>query len=450
MADPLEGAKAIIPGSRWVPLQVLGAGGGAVVYLCVSREQLLAFDNFEDRLRALAQENWGERRIDKSHQLAVPRMVESIAAMTLGRPALAAVKIPHEAASASHRLRREIEAMRRYVDPALIRLLDADVGDAPKWFACEYHPGGTLAAAASRERYRGNPLLVLENVLPLARGLAKVHLGGAVHRDVKPGNIFCAADGRLVLGDFGVVVPGDDATRLTAAADEPAHSRDWVPDWVRFGEEKEYTSEVDVFALAKVIYFLIAGENVMASQAPTALAALRERLHSKPGLEGTLRLLERCIVAHKGDCPIREGQELAAEICNILREQNERPRADLVFSSLLAPGGGQFEFSGPGGAGGGPREVLGFAGVPVRLARPARRFEAVARVFGNGVVSFALDGRPSAPRRFNTGGAAPPGVWTTPIELRLQEPLQAGWPTLTVYGDSGAGGMSGFLLYALD
>ena len=50
---------------------------------------------------------------------------------------------------------------------------------------------------------------------PLAHAVSTLHKQDMVHRDIKTENIFVATDGRLVLGDFGIVFFKDGHGRVT-------------------------------------------------------------------------------------------------------------------------------------------------------------------------------------------------------------------------------------------
>ncbi len=52
-------------------------------------------------------------------------------------------------------------------------------------------------------------------VIDVAEGVKEIHDRNAIHRHIKPENIFLSESGSLVLGDFGIVIFKSD-DRLTA------------------------------------------------------------------------------------------------------------------------------------------------------------------------------------------------------------------------------------------
>jgi serine/threonine protein kinase len=102
----------------------------------------------------------------------------------------------------ARRLAQEVKVMQRMGHPGLIQLLDTGVADGQAYLVMELIDGATLAASL-----RGGPLgarLTTKLGTTLADALAHVHQQGIVHRDVKPSNVMLSADGRALLGDFGI------------------------------------------------------------------------------------------------------------------------------------------------------------------------------------------------------------------------------------------------------
>jgi len=106
------------------------------------------------------------------------------------------------------RFRREGRAASRVESDHVVQVFD--VGEDPVhglYMVMEFLVGEDLAARLEREKLLDVPV-ALDIAWQAARGLAKAHAAGVIHRDLKPGNIFLAQrdDGSTVvkLVDFGI------------------------------------------------------------------------------------------------------------------------------------------------------------------------------------------------------------------------------------------------------
>jgi serine/threonine protein kinase len=123
-----------------------------------------------------------------------------------------------------------------------------------------YHRGGTLAKNISK--YAGDPDAALRVFLPMVEAVGVLHERGIVHRDIKPENIFLS-DGRLVLGDFGIVHFADAKQTRLSDSYENVGSRDWMPGWAMGMRLDEVRPSFDVFSLGKVLWAMVSGRTKM-------------------------------------------------------------------------------------------------------------------------------------------------------------------------------------------
>lgn len=213
-----------------------------------------------------------------------PCAVKVLSAMVAAEPAVRA------------RFRREAEALRRIVHPAVVRVLAEGEERGFCWYAMERVDGPDL-----RTKLADGPLPASE-VEGLARrvlsALSAAHASGFVHRDVKPSNLLLARDGAK-LCDFGIARL-DGATTLTASAALIGSLRYMAPEQQRLGRAD---ARSDLFALGLVLYEALAGgipgERPLPPGVPRRLRALLTKLLAeKPAerpasAEAALKLLER-------------------------------------------------------------------------------------------------------------------------------------------------------------
>jgi serine/threonine protein kinase len=144
-------------------------------------------------------------------------------------------------------LREQVDVVARIRSPRVAAVLDADVdADAP-WLAMEYVPAPSIAALLSR----CGPLSV-DGVrrlgVELAEALEAIHGAGAVHRDLRPGNVLVTAAGpRVVDASVARAAAASSLTRGGGLIGAPGYL---APEQLLNGPGEPAS---DVFALGSVL-----------------------------------------------------------------------------------------------------------------------------------------------------------------------------------------------------
>ena len=161
------------------------------------------------------------------------------------------------------RLRQEVRLARQISHPNVCRVFDLGEVDGQS-FLCMEHIDGEDLASLLRRIGRLPVDKALEIARQVAAGLAAIHDGGLLHRDLKPGNVMIDGRGRARITDFGLAVVIDEVGRGRKAG-TPAYM---APEQ-RLGAEASVQS--DLFSLGLITYEMLAGGPPQQSAEPPAL-----------------------------------------------------------------------------------------------------------------------------------------------------------------------------------
>ncbi|MFE2100781.1 MULTISPECIES: serine/threonine-protein kinase [unclassified Streptomyces] len=181
--------------------------------------------------------------------------------------------------------------------------------------------GTDLRTRLERER-RMAPEAAVAIVADIADGLAAAHAAGVVHRDVKPENVLLDMQGPLgpggahpaLLTDFGVakLIDSPKRTRATKIIGTPDYL---APEIV---EGLPPRASVDIYALATVLYELLAGFTPFGGGHPGAVLRrhVTETVVPLPGIPDELwQLIVQCLAKAPAS------RLRASELASRLREQ---------------------------------------------------------------------------------------------------------------------------------
>ena len=255
--------------------------------------------------------------------------------------------LPPQFAASSERLKRfqfEAEAIAALNHPNIVTVYSVEEATDPsgqpvRFLTMELVEGSRLDDAIPAE---GLPLdKFFDLAQQLVAGVAAAHARGVVHRDLKPGNIMIAEDGRLKVLDFGLaklrdpLEPSDEdsdlptglVTELGRVLGTPAYM---APEQAEGGA---VDARADVFALGAVLYEMATGSRPFLGESAASVQAAiltsdprppRELRSELPAPLGKLVL--RCL-SKDPDERFESAQELESELRQLAQRYGKESEA---------------------------------------------------------------------------------------------------------------------------
>ncbi|MBW2508636.1 MAG: protein kinase [Deltaproteobacteria bacterium] len=189
-------------------------------------------------------------------------------------------------------LRNEARALAAFQHPSLVSVHTLGAHRGIDYLVMERVYGVSLTQHASTRWSSGQTFTsdeVLRILLPAAEGLSVVHRAGLVHRDIKPDNIMLTPVHRVVLMDFGLVLPEFDVNGRQRVAGSPPYM---APEALLNTAEPGSGHLVDIFGLGVLAYELLTGARPYQGTTIREVIAAHERGEPMPLSEA------------RPDCPV--------------------------------------------------------------------------------------------------------------------------------------------------
>ena len=181
------------------------------------------------------------------------KLIDRPCAIKVMNPALATD------ANVRERFRREARSTQAIAHPNVIEIFDqGEMEDGIPYIVMELLDGSTLSTLVDAGPIA--PARSLPIMIQIARGIARAHDLGVVHRDLKPDNIFVCRRGErgdvIKILDFGIARSRAD-TRLTNAGELFGTPQYMAPERITSGEAGP---SVDLYALGVIFYEMATGQ----------------------------------------------------------------------------------------------------------------------------------------------------------------------------------------------
>ncbi len=163
----------------------------------------------------------------------------------------------------------------------IVKIFDVSVKGEHKYIVMEYIDGITLKNYIERK----GALSVKEAIsytIQILRALEHAHIGGVVHRDIKPQNIMLLKNGQIKVTDFGIAkLP--DAKTLTAT-DKAIGTVYYISPEQAAGE-KGIDRRTDLYSVGVMLYEMLTGKLPFDGENPVSIALKQINEQPKPPTE---------------------------------------------------------------------------------------------------------------------------------------------------------------------
>ena len=296
--------------------------------------------------------------------------------------------LPREEMAAAQ---NEVAALKKLRHPHVIAIVESFVNDETLCIVMEWAEGADLSTLIARRMKEGRPFSEEEVLLifwQLTSALAHCHHDlRMLHRDLKPQNVFLAANGDVKLGDFGLA-------KVVEATRAAAHTLCGTPLYMspELCLGQGYNRGADVYALGCILYEL------MSLRPPWSDLNL-----NGPG--GMTAFLKRIAQATLDIEPLKRRYSL--ELCNLLgslvhKQARCRPALDKVLQLDLVCRAAPVKLATPRGTA---------AQQPPR-PQPSPRSSPTANIRGGGGGGENRTSRALPPSWKQVPSASRPGEWS--------------------------------------